>query len=1487
MSIDLFHSLISNWFEQRFTTASPPQLQGWPAIASGQNTLILAPTGSGKTLAAFLWCIDELLRLGMGSDAKQFERNLHGIHTLYISPLKALNNDIHRNLKEPLAGIHAEAKAAGITAPPIRVQVRTGDTPASERAAMLRKPPHILITTPESLFLLLTSVKGRELFRNLRYVIIDEIHNISANKRGVHLSLSLERLEGLCHKSPVRIGLSATQKPLERIAAFMAGQYMDTDGIWKSRPVTIVDCGQRKDLDVRVIAPVPDYSDLPEASVWPAVYQKLYELIRSHRTTLIFANMRAQTEKIARQLNEMHSRQVNNPDAIIALAHHGSLSKETRFDIENRLKSGDIPAVVATASLELGIDIGSIDLVVQLEAPRSVASALQRVGRSGHLLSATSKGRIIPLYSADLDDCVATTLAMLAGEIEETRIPENCLDVLAQQIVAEVAMQPQDRRQLYLRLRGSYCYRRLPEDVFNQVVEMLSGSYAQRDLKALAPRLTWDRVNDQLIARHGSRMLAVMNMGTIPDRAYYGVYLQDSKIRLGEVEEEFVFESRVGDHFFLGNNEWRILAIDMNQIAVAPIEAQKPRAPFWKGESLFRDLGTSQHIGRFRRRFLEQGSAWPADADQKAADEAVWQNLCRYLSRQHAHCDGLATDRQFVVETFVDSGGQPYLVVHAPLGARITGLWAIGLASVLQQQHGIEVQYAFDDDCVVLRLPESCEWPAFDALFALSVEVFEGFLRKALISTPLFSVRFRHNAARALLLPRSRPHKRIPLWLQRLRASDLLQAVRDSGDFPILLETYRDCLQDLFDWPGLRQVLQQINDKDVSLHTCTTPSPSPMAAGVMFRFVSNNMYEYDRSRLPGQAASVSSELLAEILSRETIPAIVTAEMVAEAEARWQHTDPAFRARDAEDLFALIQKLGPLHEAELNVRCQTSPQVWLQALVDAGRIKFDEAGQAWRVVGVDFANASTTPEQRREEKVLRYLRPRGPQTSRQIAEALDTTPESIQTVLDHAVAAGQVVHGKLMVDCTEEQFCDRDNFAELYRRAVVLRRSSEGPFAMEDLQKFLLSWNGISAPFRNQNELIEHYIGYPFTPRFFEAELLHGRMSLQDDSVDVSFFAESVRQGGIVVYGWRSQEKIRLRIGFFKRGGGHLLFTAASLAARTAELQDSERLVWQFLREQGASYMDEIERGCELTRVQTVAALRGLAAATLVSCDEYRTFLETLFSLDGQVSFPEMETLSLAITPSWPRTHPPRISRDAVRRKMQTRIQQQHGRWFLLSSYSAMGKEISSASQAEAQARLLLLRYGILVKEWYRRESGLLPWPRLFQVLKRMEWQGEIRRGYFIQGFSGIQFALPEALERLKTIVSAPDPGGTVHLVSMADPAFPLNPDLAPATGGASALPPRLPSNYLAVNGKGQVIAILENYGVNIRTTHVCTDADIDALAAALKQLLALPASLRPRRFLTIERIDDGAATASPWARAFLDQGYKKEGKCLVLWPSDL
>ncbi len=669
-----FHPAIAQWFEKNFAHPSPPQEKGWPVIAAGEHTLILAPTGSGKTLAAFLWCLDDLFRAGLQTSEKEFSRNREGVHTLYISPLKALNNDIHRNLQEPLAGIRATAHELGVQSPPLHVAVRTGDTPANVRQSMLRKPPHILITTPESLFLLLTSKHGREIFRNLRYLIVDEIHAVSNNKRGVHLSLSLERLMALCEREPVRIGLSATQRPLERIAAFLAGQKHVANEEFKARPVTIVDCGQRKEMDLQVLAPVADFGDLPEASVWPAVINKLYELIRSHRNTLVFVNMRAQTERVARQLNEKHREITGDDNAELALAHHGSISREARYEIEARLKSGSIPAVIATASLELGIDIGSIDLVVQLESPKSVSSALQRVGRSGHVLSATSKGRLIPLYPSDLDDAVSLTADMLHGDIEESFIPENCLDVLAQQLVAEVAMREWPRTELYHLVRQSYCYRHLTVAVFNNVLDMLSGRYASSPIRALQPRLSWDKVNDMLIGRRGSRMLATMSGGTIPDRGYYSVYLADSNTKLGEMEEEFVFESRVGHVFFLGNNEWRIEQILQDRIIVAPVAAIKPRPPFWKGDSLYRDFATSQRIATFRRELLEkiehgEGEAWLRETCR--ADENTAHNLQEYLLRQYEHTAAIPTDKQFILESFHDSANEPHMVLHTCCGGRV------------------------------------------------------------------------------------------------------------------------------------------------------------------------------------------------------------------------------------------------------------------------------------------------------------------------------------------------------------------------------------------------------------------------------------------------------------------------------------------------------------------------------------------------------------------------------------------------------------------------------------------------------------------------------------------------------------------------------------------------------------------------------------------------------------------------------------------------
>ncbi|UCH21221.1 MAG: DEAD/DEAH box helicase [Deltaproteobacteria bacterium] len=1003
-----FHPVIKVWFNTQFAAPSPPQVKGWPSIAEGKHTLILAPTGSGKTLAAFLWSIDQLFRKSLETDAKGFLKNTAGVHTLYISPLKALNNDIHRNLQAPLRQIGRIARQEGIVAPEIRVAVRTGDTPPHIRQSMLRKPPHILITTPESVYLLLTSERGRELFRQVQFVIVDEIHSICTNKRGVHLSLSLERMMPLCEKEPIRIGLSATQKPLQRIAAYLGGQQSSSKNRRSTpRPVNIVDCGQRKHLDLKVITPVSSFDDLPDTSVWEPVYQRLYELIRAHQTTLIFANMRTQTEKIARRLNEIHRQVTGDSETELALAHHGSISREVRYDIEARLKAGKIPAVIATASLELGIDVGSIDLVVHLDAPKSISAALQRVGRSGHLLSATSKGRIVVLYPSGLDAAVTIARCMHKADIEDARIPENALDVLAQQVVAEVAAKTWNYEDLYRLMRQSYCYRNLSPTQFKQVIEMLTGRFAENPLQALKARISWDRVNNRLIARRGSRMVAVLNGGTIPDRGYYGVYLKDSNVKLGEVEEEFVFESRVGETFFLGNSEWRIDSIMHSRIIVTPVAAIKPKAPFWKGDTLFRDYFTSKKIGQFRQELLEHinaGTAIDWLTVNYAADSKTAANLVQYIQRQRDHIQALPTDRQFVVETTVTADGQPVIFIHAPIGARVNGAWAVVLAAALERQWQTMIQYSFDDDGIMLRLPGITEPPPIDSLLKLTAQDIEENLISALPASPIFAVQFRYNAARSLLLPRSQPNKRIPLWVQRLRAADLLQAVQQYQEFPVIIETFRECLQDVFDLPALKKIINSLHQGRIYIRYADSPYPSPMAANIMFKFVATHLYEQDKTRQPERVSATSRQVLADILDQENIPAIVTPALIQQAEMRWQYLAPEFKAASAEDVFEIIETLGPLEEVQLLRRCKENPEPWLTELKQTRRIRLIRRRQNGRSMKLWAASNMVSDKKASLEqltnlhRVQLYLSSRGPVDLNRIQTDLKIPRQVVQKAL---------------------------------------------------------------------------------------------------------------------------------------------------------------------------------------------------------------------------------------------------------------------------------------------------------------------------------------------------------------------------------------------------------------------------------------------------------------------------------------------------------
>jgi ATP-dependent Lhr-like helicase len=1498
-----FHPIINSWFINHFENPSPPQESGWPSIAAGDHTLIMAPTGSGKTLAAFLWSIDRLLRKSLANHRREFEANRDGVHTLYISPLKALNNDIYQNLKKPLKEIRRLAADRNLEAAPIRTAVRTGDTPSHVRRSMLLKPPHILITTPESLYLLLTTERGRELFRTLRYVVVDEIHAVSNNKRGVHLSLSLERLMTLCRREPIRIGLSATQKPLPRIAAFLGGQ--SDNG---SRPVNIIDCGQRKQMDLKVITPVKNFKELPESSVWQPVYQKLYQLIQAHVTTLVFAGMRAQTEKIARALNQLHHQITGETDAVIALAHHGSISREERYKIEARLKAGKIPAVIATASLELGIDIGSIDLVVNLEAPPSVSGALQRVGRSGHLLSATSKGRIIVMYPSDLDDAVAIADCMTRADIEETTIPENALDILAQQIVAEVAVQTWDSDDLFRLVKKSYCYRHLTRPAFRRVVEMLDGKFSDIPLQVLRARLNWDRVNNRLIARRGSRLAAVLNGGTIPDSGYYGVYLENTHVRLGEVEEEFTFESRVGEVFFLGNSEWLIKQILQDRIIVRSVAALNPRAPFWKGGRRQRDYSTSIKIGKFRRRLIDQidhGRAKDWLLQTGLSDDNTVHNLVDYFIRQREKGHLIATDTRVVAELTVDSSGQPSLIVHAPFGARVNGAWAIAMSAFFDQAYHTQIQYSFDDDGILIRLPEITDPPPIKKLFELSPAAVEAHLIKALPFAPVFLIHFRYNTARSLMLPRSHPGKRIPLWLQRLRAADLLQAVSSQNEFPVVIETYRECLQDIFDLAALKKIIGNIQKGRIQLDIVPTEIPSPMAAGILFKFVSVHLYEEDLTRRPSEGPAISSEILNDLLESNEMPPIITADLIARAERRWQHLDPYYQAATVEELFSIIEKLGPIDEDRLARRCKGDPGPWLDELKTDRRItasRQPSEGKTIRLWHVSRATEHIHAPGKDEDTanhIQRYLQVRGPVSLDVIKRNLSLAPGLISTVLEQLHRDKRVVGGRLVEGLEEEQWCDRHNFIQLYRMAVARRRTDNSPADSTTFNRFLLQWHGLSRPGQPLMDVIRRYCGFRFPLHFFERDILSTRYR---DSNQAAFrkqlvdLDDRVADGDIIVHTGRSGNSGRKFTEFRLRGKGSMFSDAKALQDFSQHLSTDGQAIFDFLKENGDSFGRDLAAGTTITWPRLHQALQELAELGLVSGDNYAVFLSVFQAPLKREADTANHYRRETPAPRWiPGKHlrarsrsarPKGPSRAGIRKMVSEKSRFKDSRWFLTTSFGVMGKPMDDKLRADRQARMLLQRYGILVKEWYRREQGLLPWYHLFQVLKRLEWRGEIRRGYFVSGLSGVQFALPAALELLEKINSAPSPPDEAPvLLSSLDPALPYGGGLDWGLTDPDGNPVKIvrsASNHVVL-AAGEVILVSENHFQRLLALRNLSESMWQAVIQLLKDHLKMPYPLKKHNRIEIHQINHLPAVEGPFAKRLMDSGFEKDGDNLVLW----
>lgn len=1408
MSLSSFHPVVQAWFTERFGAPSPPQALGWPAIAGREHTLILAPTGSGKTLAAFLKCLDVLYQEGVAPDA--------GVQVLYISPLKALNRDIHRNLQEPLTEIAAKAEAMGVTLPRLSAAVRTGDTSQQERARMLRHPPHILITTPESLYLMLTS-QARRILSGVRYVIVDEIHALCTTKRGAHLALSLERLEALTRRPPVRIGLSATQRPLEEVARFLGGP---------GRPVQIVDAGMRKALDLRIEVPIDEMRSLPEGSIWPEIHRRLISLIEAHRSTIIFVNYRGLAERLTEQLN----REAERP---IAKVHHGSMSREIREQVEAELKEGLLPCVVATSSLELGIDVGAVDLVIQVESPKAVSAGLQRVGRAGHLLGAVAKGRLIPKYRGDLVEMACIVREMSAGQVETTKVPTGGLDVLAQQITAMAAMDEWRVDDLLTLCRRSYPYRDLSEKQLQTVLQMLAGRYPAEEFRDLRPRIIWDSEAGTIRGREGARTLAILAGGTIPDRGYYGVYLEGSSTRLGELDEEFIYESRVGDVFNLGTATWRIAAIEHDRINVTPAPGALPRMPFWKGDGLGRPFELGQRVGAFLREVgsnLDEPTLPARLMAECHLNERAVSNLLSYLRDQREATDLLPSDRLILAETFWDEAGDRRIVIHSPFGGRVHLAWITLLRRRIRDLMGLEAELLQTDDGILIRLPGADRLPEIEKMLRLSPAEAETLLLEEVGSTPVFGAFFRMNAGRALILPRPRPGRRRPFWIQRMRAADLLQVAERYDSFPIVLETYREVMQDLFDLAGLSQVLEGLSTGEIGLQVVETEAPSPMAASVMIGFVGEHMYDGETPKAERQSAllNLNREILRELLGEERLRELLDPRAIQEVADRLQRLAPEWQPRSVDETEDLLRQIGDLTTSECRER--GALPVWLDQLAKERRAaKVSIAGEERWVSAMDLQTYAD-PETYAGAILRRFARVHGPFTLGAVAGRYGLPLATVRRHLDLLVEEGALAKGEFTTAVQGTEYCDLDVLQQIHRQTLALLRAAVEPVDGPTLARFLLAWHGIpasspgpagraAAPPHALRRALGQLHGLLLPLDAWEAAVLPTRLP----NYQPLWLDQLCATGELA---WVQAPGGRLALYFPERIGPY----ARRLQGRPEGLTPEQERVLIALERLGADFLGGIARWSGLTPPEALEALLVLARQGIVTNDTGA---------------------------------PLRLSAGKKAGPMKAGT----GRWSLTNRLLPPDQ-----GGVEAYAQILLERYGILTYEAVQAEEGPWSWSELLDALKRMELRGEVRRGYFVAGLSGYQFALPEAVERLR---GARDAGvDQVVLLNLCDPANPWSSLLSLPEGVRL---PRLATNWLAMVGGRPVLAV-ESGGKRLTPLPGIAEADLTAALGTLRSLLH-----GHRRRLEVERWGDEPILHHPIAESLQSLGFERTPRSLVLY----
>jgi ATP-dependent Lhr-like helicase len=1496
-----FSPPVREWFAATFAAPTQAQAEGWAAISEGRHTLIHAPTGSGKTLAAFLWTLDRLARYPTPRDTRSTT-----VRVLYVSPLKALAYDIERNLQAPLTGIGLAAERLGERRPEITLATRTGDTPQEDRRQLTRHPPDILVTTPESLYLLLTS-QARDRLRGVEHVIVDEVHALAGTKRGAHLALSLERLEQLRPEGqapPQRIGLSATQRPLEVTARFLGGLGPD-------REVTVVDAGTRKALDLQVVVPVEDMASLGQVlppdeqpggpatnaeartSIWPSIHPRILELIRAHRSTIVFTNSRRLAERLAQRLNELAGED-------LVRAHHGSIAREQRLTIEEELKNGHLPALVATSSLELGIDMGAVDLVVQVESPTSVSRGLQRIGRAGHQVGAPSKGVIFPKYRGDLLEVAVVTERMHEGAIEETRLPRNPLDVLAQQLVAMCVMDRWTVDELHGLVTRAAPFETLSREVLEGVLGMLAGAYPSDEFAELRPRIVWDRVTDVVEGRRDARVVAVTSGGTIPDRGLFPVRMVGEPgvpgRQVGELDEEMVYETRSGEVLTLGASSWRVEAIEPNQVLVTPAPGEPGKLPFWKGDAVGRPIEVGRAVGALTRELetdLARGSAGRRAAlarlrERNDLDALAAENLLAYLEDERTVTGAVPTDQRVVVERFHDELGDWRMVLLTPFGGRVHAAWTLAIEARLGERLGTEVQTIWSDDGIAVRLPEaqaSVEGIE-DALFPDPEEV-EDLIVAQVGNSSLFGSRFRENAARALLLPRRRPGTRTPLWQQRQRAADLLAVASRYGSFPILVETYRECLSDVFDLPALREVLSGIQRREISVHSVETVKPSPFASSLLFDYIAIYMYEGDApmAERRAQALTLDRDLLRELLGQEELRELIDPEALADLELSLQALTDDRHAASADGVHDLLRRLGDLSTDEVVARLEAPDgatagsaaiaEAWLAELTASRRaVLVRIAGRERWIAIEDMARyrdgLGVQPPQGVPSAFLaaagealdgllaRWARTHGPFLAPAPAARWGVPLAQVEDALERLLAAGTILRGEFRPGGAEREWCDPDVLRLLRRRSLARLRREVEPVEPTALARFLPGWHGIApagetpptlahaAALERLAGVIDQLTGVPIPASVLERDVLPARVP----GYQPALLDELGSLGEVAWVGQGSLGRDDGRIVLHRPGRDALRPLrpgAGGADAANTERPSDERheRIREHLANRGACFYREI-----------FAAAGG---------GTDREVLDALWDLvwAGEAT---NDTFAPLRALRWKR--PGREARRRPGRLTSLGPPEAAGRWSLVEPPSAA---VTSTERAHAFATALLERHGIVTREAVVAEGVEGGFAATYPILRAMEEAGRIRRGYFVEGLGAAQFALSGALERLRTVREADTGARIVHLLAATDPAQPYGAALAwPRRGEDDRRPFQRAAGAYVVLVDGVAVIYVERGGASVQLLPAADDPD--TLRLAVSGLRTLVSDGRVRE-VAVKRVDGEPVSTSVRRDDLLEAGF--------------